>query len=202
VLVFTPGQDKMTLEEKEGRGCEHGIKCQFGGTYKKVTSEKFSGAPDYLRFWLRQSVEKLTCTLLKTLNYEDEKFKCGAKLSKKPDPRDDSWNAGPVFPKEKAKLIHPLLSNLEIDWEHGDVRVLTFTFEKELSVQAVQRIFNLPRTKEDWDTYYNVIQNIEYDNLTEDQIRTSDLKLQFVKSLTLTGFEHMGAGDIESDSNE
>lgn len=196
VLIFTPGEDKMTLEEKEGDGCEHGVKCQFGGVYKKVATEKFSGVPQ-LRFWLRQPVEKFTCTLAKDYGYEDPKFKCGKKPSKKPDPRNESWYEGPVFPKDKVKGIHSLLSDLEIEWEHGDIRTLTFTFERELSVQTVQRMFNLPRTKEDWKTYYDNIYDINYGNLTEDQLRTKDLDLLFVKSLTLIGFEHMGAGDIE-----
>jgi hypothetical protein len=154
VLIFTPGENKMMLEEK-GDGCEHGVKCQFGGTYKKVATEKFSGVPQRLRFWLRQPVEKFTCTLAKDYGYEDPKFKCGIKPAKKPDPRDESWNAGPVFPKNKVKGIHPLLSDLEIEWEHGDIRTLTFTFEKELSVQTVQRMFNLPRTQEDWETHFD-----------------------------------------------
>jgi hypothetical protein len=201
VLIFTPGENKMTIEEK-GDGCEHGFKCQFGGTYKKVASEKFSVFPQRLRFWLRQPVEKFACTLAKEYGYEDPKFKCGIKPSGKPDPRNESWNAGPVFPKDKVKGIHSLLSDLEIEWEHGDIRTLTFTFEKELSVQTVQRMFNLPRTQEDWETHFDDIQSINYGNLTVDQLRTKDLDLLFVKSLTLIGFEHMGAGDIEFEEEK
>jgi hypothetical protein len=193
-LTFVPGLDKMVLTE-EGDICEHGFKCQFAGTYKKITSEKISGVPYSVRFWLGKPVGEFTCELTKLFSYVDDKFKCGAKAREEWDPEDLSYYAGPAFPQEKIKTVHPLLSGIDIAWEHGEIQAINFKFEKELSVESVQRIFNLPRTKQDWSVHFGDIFDIFYGGFTEEDIASNDLKLLRIESLTLVAFEHMGSGD-------
>ncbi|HEY5824125.1 MAG TPA: hypothetical protein VIT44_07165 [Cyclobacteriaceae bacterium] len=194
-LTFIPESGKIVLRE-QGDGCEHGFKCQFAGTYEKIATEKISGVSYRVISWLGAPVDKFTCELQKRFSYEDDGFKCGVKPTEKWDPEKPSYYAGPVFPVDKVKMVHPLISNIDIVWEHGEIQTIRFTFENELSVESVQRIFNLPRTKEDWTTYYSYIFDISYGSLRLEDINTNDFKLLRVKSLDLVAFEHMGAGDI------
>jgi hypothetical protein len=91
-------------------------------------------------------------------------------------------------------MIHPLIKDVQIDFEHGDLRVLTITLEKEMTVQGIKKIFELPEAENNLD--YGIMQII-YGNLPESDL--TPLSPALIKEFTLVGFDHMGTAESEGN---
>ncbi len=129
--------------------------------------------------WPSSDVKTFGCFLEKELAIKDAKFNCRlGKYKASTNPRSRAYNEGPAFPREKAATIHALVKEVELDWEHGELREVTLTLTKRMTEAEVRAAFKLPKELPE-----NVM-SIRVEECSSD-----------ASCLSLTGFEHQGAGD-------
>lgn len=153
--------------------------------------------------WPRMSSGELGCYLEQTLGHRDPRFNCALSHYQAPtDPCHDTdrYDEGPAFPPRLASRVHPLATDVELTWEHGQLQQLTLTLKGTLDAAQVRRAFGLPDTEGSATPEDGLPENI-----MSAQIESSPASLpgegsQGSTSITLTGFEHMGAGDVECDA--
>ncbi|HDR9506040.1 hypothetical protein C5615_05245 [Burkholderia cepacia] len=168
-----------------------------------------------IRTWPRMSSPAFGCTLEKTFDYHDKRFNCALKKYRNTGDACTNTTAyyeGPAFPDRLAARVHPLATKVELDWEHGDLQMVTVTLKGTWNEADVRKAFGLPRT--------------EGRKLTEAELRKQpdnlmDTSIQYPSSPTddslgrrpsdpahgttavmLYGFDHMGAGDVECGEGE
>jgi hypothetical protein len=191
LLKISPDKIEVSPEDL---ACPNASNCAYEGDYNKIVIEKISPQLNKLTSWPDQPVEKFACTLEKIFSYKDPGFTCGIKLMKDdPSNEDPLYYTGPAFPKEKIPMVHPLIEDIEIGYEHGEIRTVRVVLKNKLTVQSIQRIFELPRFNSPEPGSASNIWKIEYDNLNEEDI--DPVKPTLVKEFTLIAFEHIGSGD-------
>lgn len=168
-----------------------------------------------IRAWPRMSSPAFGCTLEKTFDYRDKRFNCTLKKYRNTGDACKNTKAyyeGPAFPDRLAARVHPLATKVELDWEHGDLQMVTVTLKGTWNEADVRKAFGLPRA--------------EGRKLTEAELRKQpdnlmDTSIQYPSSPTddslgrrpsdpahgttavmLYGFDHMGAGDVECGEGE
>ncbi|WP_175748414.1 hypothetical protein [Burkholderia pyrrocinia] len=168
-----------------------------------------------IRAWPRMSSPAFGCTLEKTFAYRDKRFNCALKKYRNTGDACKNTTAyyeGPAFPDRLAARVHPLATKVELDWEHGDLQMVTVTLKGTWNETDVRKAFGLPRA--------------EGRKLTEAELRKQpdnlmDTSIQYPSSPTddslgrrpsdpahgttavmLYGFDHMGAGDVECGEGE
>jgi hypothetical protein len=139
-----------------------------------------------VKSWPRQSVGKIGCALEK-LGHRDPVFNCSLKNYKSYDnPCGDTrrYHEGPVFPKALLPRVHPRAVALDLTFEHGDLQWLLLTLQGEFSPAQVWTALGLPdRTEAQFHTQYGMPWSVE--------ARAGKT------SVSLQGFDHMGAGDVD-----
>ena len=89
---------------------------------------------------------------------------------------------GPEFPKALAARIHPLATDVRLDFEHGDLRTVAVTLKGKFSESDVLKAFDLA---DDRGRPPNIM-----------SVSVQDCSLVGT-CLLLIGFDHMGAGDVD-----
>ena len=83
---------------------------------------------------------------------------------------------------------------INLEFEHGNLRQISITFKDSLLINQIQQMFNLPLVKTDFP-----------DNVTEinygDDVNSLEKPVNpdYTKWLIIEGFEHIGAGDVECE---
>lgn len=131
--------------------------------------------------WPKASVADFGCFLEKQFSYKDEKFNCGLKkYVNKGDPclNTTEYYEGPKFPAKLAAKINSKIESVDLIWEHGLLQSVALTLNAKYPEKEIRKLFNLP---------------------TSAQVDECSKKNTCV---TLTGFDHMGAGDTECPGGE
>ena len=160
-------------------------------------AEKLTVCKYNILSWPRMDVAAFGCYLEKELNYRDKKFNCSlTDYSNQGDPcdRTEEYYEGPLFPEDKAGLVHGSIESIRIEYEHGDIREVHIEFKTNMLVRDIQKIFRLPEKAEDFPE--NVI-SIQYDENIYSKEKDPDPR--YSKWLTITGFDHIGAGESDCD---
>lgn len=126
--------------------------------------------------WPKASVTEFGCFLEKDFSYKDERFNCSLKNYKnKGDPclSTTVYYEGPKVPREVAKKINSKIESMDLIWEKGRLQSVALTLDAKYSEKEVRKLFELP---------------------AKAQISDCSAKNTCV---TLVGFEHMGAGDVD-----
>jgi len=140
--------------------------------------------------WPRMSIPDFGCFLEKTFGFKDPKFNCSLKNYKPsgdPCSNTDGYYEGFEFPNELVSKIHPLLDNIGLAWEHGDLQSVSFSFKKKISSDALKKAFRIPNEK----SYPENIMSIGIQNCSRDGV-----------CLLIQGFDHMGAGEVDCDGGD
>jgi len=134
--------------------------------------------------WPGMTSPAFGCLLEETFGHRDPRFNCGLKSVKAGDPciDTDTYYAGPKFPPALAARIHPLASTVSLAFEHGKMQAVTITLSGKFSEADVRRAFGL---SDDRGPPGNIM-----------SVSVQDCSLVST-CLLLTGFEHMGAGDVD-----
>ena len=139
-----------------------------------------------LKDWPRRSVGDIGCALEK-LGHRDPVFNCSLRNYRSYDnPCGDGkrYYEGPVVPAALLPRVHPRATGLALSFEHGDLQGLLLTLEGEYSPAQVWTALGLPgRTEAAFTTQYGVAWSVDSGGG-----RTS---------VSLQGFDHMGAGDVD-----
>jgi hypothetical protein len=146
--------------------------------------------------WPRMSVGDFGCYMEKTLGYRDKRFNCALKGYKNQgdactNPR--AYYEGPAFPKALVAKVHPLATDVELDWERGELQQVTITLKGAFSEQDARKAFKLPV-----GSAYDMEAAHMHATLPEN---VEDTDVQFpgreLTAVIITGFDHMGAGDVD-----
>jgi len=168
-----------------------------------------------VRAWPRMTSPKFGCYVETAFGYRDRRFNCTLKKYRNTGDACKNTKAyyeGPAFPDRLATSVHPLATKVDLDWEHGDLQMVTVTLKGTWNEVDVRNAFGLPRA--------------EGRKLTEAELRTQpdnlmDTSVQYPSSpldeslakrpsnpargttaVMLYGFDHMGAGDGDCGGGE
>jgi hypothetical protein len=155
-----------------------------------------SAEPDasavHLLTWPRMPVEQFGCYLEKSFGYRDARFNCSLEhYENQGDPckNTEALYEGPVFPPALAAKVHPLASDVDLAWEQGQLQQVTITLKGRLTDEQARRALDLPAAGAG-DTPDNVMSiDVQYPDAA-------------TTAVSLTGFDHMGAGDVDCDAPE
>jgi len=131
--------------------------------------------------WPKASVSDFGCFLEKQFGHKDDKFNCGLKkYVNKGDPclNTTEYYEGPKFPAKLAEKINAKIESVDLIWEHGLLQSVSLTLNAKYPEKEVRKLFKLAKTA---------------------QVDDCSKKNTCV---TLTGFDHMGAGDSECPGGE
>jgi hypothetical protein len=135
-----------------------------------------------VRTWPRMRADALGCLLEKELDHHDKRFNCALKDYKnKGDPckATTAYYEGPEFPQDKAQAIHRLVHGIRLQWEHGEARAVSVSLAGAPNDDFILRLFAL---------------NPQPQNIADVSIQDCGNNM---RCLRLTGFDHMGAGDVD-----
>jgi len=123
--------------------------------------------------------------LEQSLGHREPKFNCSLKKFKPVDnPCVSAYYDGVEFPPALVAKVHPLLSNIELTWEHGQLQSVSLDFKKGVDANSLRKTFGLDRTS----AYPKNIMSADIQDCSRDSV-----------CLLIQGFDHMGAGDVECD---
>jgi hypothetical protein len=133
--------------------------------------------------WPRMSVRDFGCFLEETFDFKDPKFNCSLKNYKpNGDPCADGYYEGFEFPDELARKVHPLLDNIELTWEHGELQSISLSFKQKIDADVLRRAFHVPEET----SYPKNVLDVDVQDCSRDGV-----------CLLIQGFEHVGAADVE-----
>lgn len=129
----------------------------------------------------------LGCWLEKRWGHRDEKWNCDLKgWNRSGDPCDDTepYYGGPATPDSVAKRMGPRLWEIDLEWEHGDLRSVSLAFDGPVTEAEARRTFGLPPE--------GVPPGLMFISLQDCSRRGT--------CLIVEKFEHQGAGDVDCDA--
>ncbi|MCA3929561.1 hypothetical protein, partial [Burkholderia sp.] len=101
-----------------------------------------------IRAWPRMTSPKFGCYVETTLGYRDKRFNCSLKQYRNTGDACKNTKAyyeGPTFPDRLAASVHPLATKVDLDWEHGELQMVTVTLKGTWNAAEVRKAFGLPR---------------------------------------------------------
>jgi hypothetical protein len=136
--------------------------------------------------WPRMRADRFGCFLERELGVRDKRFNCSTRgYENQGDPckETEAYYEGPAIPDSVLERLDPGLTTVELAWEHGELQHATLTFDGVLTqAEAFQRAGLPPGGAP-------LPENIQHAKVEACSKATT--------CLTLTGFDHMGAGDVE-----
>jgi hypothetical protein len=136
--------------------------------------------------WPRLGADELGCLLEREYGARDSKFNCKLKHYKnKGDPcrNTKAYTEGPSFPNDKAAQVSPEVESVVLNFEHGQLQEAVFRFKRLMSEETARQALGLPQPAQ---------------KLPENVLAISVQECGLASScLSLTGFDHQGAGDVD-----
>lgn len=151
--------------------------------------------------WPRMSSSEFGCYMEKTLGHRDQRFNCALKgYENQGDPctNTDAYEEGPIFPVSLAARIHPLAKDVQLSWEHGELQQVTIVLKGTLDEVEVRNAFKLPRAEA--FKLSEAEQGALPGNIMDSSVQGDPST--GLTSVMLTGFDHMGAGDVDCNADE
>ena len=142
--------------------------------------------------WPRMAPDAFGCYLEKNLGLRDPRFNCalqGYQNQGDPCSNPEAYAEGPAFPAQLASRVHPLATAVDLSWEHGELQQVTLTLRGTLNQAQVRQAFDLPNAGSASTAKLP-------DNIMAADVESSS-PTEGLTSVTLLGFDHMGAGDVE-----
>lgn len=161
-----------------------------------IEGEKPSFLSRYpLLTWAKKNPVEIGCMFEKEFSYRDTIFNCNYKnYVNKGDPCKNTkeYYEGINFPVELASKVNSSIKDINLEFEHGKLRQISITFKDSLLKNEIHQIFNLPTARKDFPDNVMEIQFDENIFSEEKSINTN-----YTKRLTITGFEHIGSGEVD-----
>lgn len=146
---------------------------------------------------MRKTPVEIGCILESEFNYRDPIFNCDNKTYvNKGDPANKTteYYEGIKIPQKLIKKIHPTIKEINLEFEHGNLREIDITFEDSLMISKIREIFSLPS---DLNNLPDNVVDIEYgENIFS---KDKPANPNYTRWLSIIGFDHMGAGDVGGD---
>ncbi len=187
IVVFTSCINTQKLENSKDDERIHSNDIDESDSYFLVDYPVYT--------WLRQNPAQLGCFFEQTIGYRDSRFNCEiGEYQNHGDPcvKTEEYYDGFNLPESVVKEMSPVISSMTMDFEHGELRRIYIEFTRELSVDEISNYFNIPKSF--IDKPLNLM-SISLDDGV-DYFNSGD---KFSSSITLVGFEHIGAGEVDCD---
>jgi hypothetical protein len=143
---------------------------------------------------LRKTPVEIGCILETEFSFRDSVFNCDYKNyvnTGDPCKKIIEYYEGIQIPDNLVKKLHPFLKYIDLEFEHGNLREITLTFTDSLLKDKIKEIFNLPLER---SKFPNNILKIDYgENIIS---RDKPINSNYTKWLIITGFDHIGAGEV------
>ncbi|WP_213941329.1 hypothetical protein [Pseudomonas sp. dw_612] len=163
--------------------------------------------------WPRMSSSEFGCYMEQSLGHRDKRFNCslmGYENQGDPCSNVDTYTEGPELPASLAARIHPLATQVQLSWEHGELQQVTLLLKGTLNEAEVRNAFKLPRAEayllsetELGTLPENIMDtSVQYESTQDSPGTGPSDSSSGVTSVMLTGFDHMGAGDVECRAEE
>ena len=136
--------------------------------------------------WPRMRADRFGCFMERELGVVDKRFNCATKgYENKGDPckETEAYVEGPAIPDSVLGKLDPGLTTVELAWEHGELQAATLTFDGVLTQAEAFERAGLPPTGKP------LPENIQSAHVQACSKATT--------CLTLVGFDHVGAGDVD-----
>jgi hypothetical protein len=141
--------------------------------------------------WPRMNVSDFGCLLETKFGLKDPVFNCSQDFHSRdwgdPCRNTEAYYSGPEIPDTVGPSIHPKIKSLRLSWEHGRLQDLGIVFNGVVTSSEIEELFGLELGKK-------LPANIISADLQECGKGTS--------CLSLTGFDHVGAGDVDCEQSE
>jgi len=139
--------------------------------------------------WSRASSTEIGCRLEKSLGHRDPTFNC-ALVSYTPATNPCTAGAalyeGPAFPTALAARLHPRASEVEIGFEHGNLRSIFVVLRGAFTPPQVTAALGLPADGK------------LPENVMSLSVEVSDAGTATPTTrLLIQGFDHLGPGDVD-----
>jgi len=134
--------------------------------------------------WPRMKADEFGCFLEQNYEIRDNKFNCSLKDYKNagdPCKDDGAYTEGPQLPEDFASRLSPDLASIGLSWEHGELQSVALWFKK-------------PFPRPDLEQRFGYHEPIDAPNL---QSFSTEGCSPAGTCLTLEGFDHIGAGDVD-----
>jgi hypothetical protein len=145
--------------------------------------------------WAGKSPVEIGCMLETEFSFKDSVFNCAYKnYINKGDPckKTKEYYEGINFPEHLVAKVHPSVKEMDLKFEHGQLQEITITFKDSLLKDKIRQLFNLPAKK---DSLPANVMSIGYGENVYSKDKPSNPK--YTRWLSITCFEHMGAGDVD-----
>jgi hypothetical protein len=119
--------------------------------------------------WPRMSVDKFGCMMEKTFGYRHERFNCSMTRYENNENQcsnPDKYYEGFPFPDSLVKKVHPLLSRISLDWEHGELQDIYLQFNSGLTEEQMLNAFGLSSRENKPDNIMSIEVGEDYLRLT------------------------------------
>lgn len=141
--------------------------------------------------WPRMNAADFGCLLETKFGLKDPVFNCSHDFDSRdwgdPCRNTETYYSGPEIPDIVGPSIHPKIKALRLSWEHGKLQDLGIVFNGVVTSTEIEEVFGLKLGEQ-------LPANIMYADLQECGKGTS--------CLSLTGFDHVGAGDVDCEQSE
>jgi len=146
--------------------------------------------PSELATWPRMRATDFGCMLEKRFGVRDKRYGCGVDFERI-DWGDgcsgENYNAGPELPLRVAGTLPAPITSVSINWEHGEMQSVFVDFDRTLSEGDIDALLGLH------------IDGPMPDNIMSAGIQECLGATPCKTTLSMQGFEHMGAADLECD---
>ena len=138
--------------------------------------------------WPRMRATDFGCMLERRFGVQDAVYGCGRDFAAIDwgdtctDP--DRYYAGPGFPRQFASRLDPAIDRIELSWEHGELQYVAIVFRPGTTRERIESAFGAKPGALPANVQHMDIQDVG----------------KGILSLGLTGFDHMGAGDVDCDA--
>lgn len=143
--------------------------------------------------WPDMNPVEFGCHVEETFDVKDKRFHCASKKPYKAQDnpcKSDAYSEGPAFPDAAASKVHPSIKSIMLTWEHGHLQGLSVEFKKKLSRAEIRRIFDLPADFDQPGRIKNIM-TIDIQDCSKNG-----------NCLGVSGFDHMGAADVDCEGAE
>jgi hypothetical protein len=169
---------------------------------EQVQTDTTKVAPPFLTrhpvlSWMRMTPVEVGCMFQTEYGWRDSVFNCDYKnYVNKGDPckNDKEYYEGVDIPDSISEKVNPAISELLMDFEHGNLQQLVISLKDSMEVNKAKELFRLPSSKE---TLPDNVLSVDYgqDMVTPDKPVSSN----YTKAIVIIGFEHMGSGDVDCE---
>jgi hypothetical protein len=143
--------------------------------------------PPELATWPRMTATDFGCMLEKRFGIQDKQYGCAADFDRM-DWGDaclgatTNYNVGPELPLSVSKSLPSPISEVDLEWSHGQLEYLSVVFDRKVSEREVEAMFGLR------------IDGPKPENLISVDLQDCALGKS---CLLLQGLEHLGAADLD-----